>query len=64
MIGFTAPEWGIAACLLENMQDKEIARATGISYGMVRRNIDRMMRRFDVFNRRQLAQKLKELSND
>jgi DNA-binding CsgD family transcriptional regulator len=60
MTGFTLQECGVAACLLDHMQSKEIARATGLSYCRVCQLVARLRKRFEANTRGHLALKLRE----
>ena len=51
----TANDSGIAACLLDGMADKAIAKATGISLSMVELGVRKMKHRAGVDSRVSLA---------
>lgn len=58
----TPVQSGIAACLLEAMTDKEIARAIGLQPGTVEEHIARMRIKLQARNRVELALKLQRMA--
>jgi DNA-binding NarL/FixJ family response regulator len=62
MSPFTAHQSGVAACILDAMSNKEIARAMGNSEAVTEENVSRLMRKMQARNRVDLALKLNALT--
>lgn len=59
MIGFTTPECGVAACLLDGMGNRAAAEALRMSEWTVAKHVHRMRQRFHANSRVSLALELR-----
>lgn len=60
----TPHQSGVAACILEAMSNKEIARAMGNTEASSEQNVARLMRKLQARNRVDLALKLDRMARD
>lgn len=64
MNGFTPVECAVAACLLDGMNDKQTAAATGWSASLVANRVRKLRERFRVTSRTSLVLELDRIARE